>query len=487
MRGLRGLNILTGWVGLTVLAGCMLMPQESREPLRVALTFDDALKDHLLIAAPELEARGWRGTFNIITDKVGTDEKYLTWEDVRELVRRGHEVTTHTKSHPSLVKLLKEGKADEVRREIAESRDAIADKTGFTPRFMCPPYISQNEETARICREEGLRQMQGGRYNFGTGSGDKVVGVVEDAIARGATRLDILHHGISAADHGGWCPFANREEFAHHLDLIARMEKDGKVIVTDYDGMISDCALKAKAWPRHGVIALSFDDRHLDGWTKALPLFGKYGARTTFCLTGQVGTNEIAFVRRAMAEGHELALHGRSHMNADAKVAEWGPEKYWDVEMEPQLAACRAAGIPVRSFAYPNCRRNAETDEVFFRHGFTRVRGKIVGVMNPNPHDPKGLKLDQWKPVATYDPIYAPATAFLSERNIANVIMGESYHTDIDDILAAMGRAGERGELLSIVSHAIAPDATGINMKTEWLERMLSSAKDLGVIVRGLR
>lgn len=196
MRGLSGLRTLAGWVGLAVLSGCMLMPQKSREPLRVALTFDDALKDHLLIAAPELEKRGWRGTFNIITDKVGTDAKYLTWEDVRELVRRGHEVTTHTKSHPSLVKLLKEGRSDEVRREIAESRDAIADRTGFTPRFMCPPYISQNEETARICREEGLRQMQGGRYNFGAGSGDKVVGVVDGAIARGATRLDILHHGI---------------------------------------------------------------------------------------------------------------------------------------------------------------------------------------------------------------------------------------------------------------------------------------------------
>ena len=469
------------------LAGCVRMPEADRGPLRVALTFDDALKDHLLIAVPELEARGWRGTFNIVTDWVGKNDRYLTWDDVRELIRRGHEVTTHTKSHPNLVKLLKEGKADEVRREIAESRDAIADKTGFTPRFMCPPYISQNEETARICREEGLRQMQGGRYNFGAGSGDKVVGVVEDAIARGTTRIDILHHGISAADRGGWCPFANREEFSRHLDLIARMEKGGKVIVTDYDGMISDCALKAKAWPRHGVIALSFDDRHIEGWTKTLPLFKKYGATTTFCMVGSIGSNEIAFVRRAMAEGHELALHGQHHMNADAECAKLGAEKYWQVEMEPQLAACRAAGIPVRSFAYPNCRHNAETDEVFFRRGFTRVRGSIAGVKSPNPHDPKGLKLDQWKSVATFDPIYAPATAFLTERNIANVIMGESYHTDIDDILRAIARCGERAELLSIVSHGIATDAKGISMKTEWLERMLAAANDLGVIVRGLR
>ena len=474
----------TGLFVLGLAASCGAA--DVREPLRVTLTFDDNLKDHLLVAAPELEARGWRGTFNVITDKIGSDEKYLTWDDVRELVRRGHEVTTHCKTHPHLVDMLKAGRADEVRREIAESRDAIADRSGFTPRFMCPPYVQQNEETARICREEGLEQMSPVRRNFGEGSDGKVVDVVEDFIRRGEKRLDILHHGITAKG-GGWKPFKDRAEFARHLDHIARLEKEGKVIVTDYDGMASDCALKAKAWPRHGVIALSFDDKHLEGWTKALPLFRKYGATTTFCMSGSIGSNEIAFVRRAMAEGHELALHGRHHMNADAECAKLGAERYWQAEMAPQLAACKTAGIPVRSFAYPNCRHNVETDALFFKHGFTRVRGSIFGVKGPQPHDPKGEKLDQWKPLATFDPMYAPAVSYLAERNIANVIMGESYHTDIADILASMRRAGERGELLSIVSHGIAPDAKRINMKTEWLERMLAAANDFGVIVRGLR
>ena len=58
---------------------------------------------------------------------------------------------------------------------------------------------------------------------------------------------------------------------------------------------------------------------------------------------------------------------------------------------------------------------------------------------------------------------------------------------DYTDILRAMERAGERGEALFIVSHGIARDAKGISMKTEWLERMLSSANDLGLLVRGIR
>ena len=473
--------------GLMSAGAWAVVARPACEPVRIALTFDDGLKDHLLIAAPELERRGWRGTFNIVTDRIGRDADHLSWDDVRELIRRGHEITTHTLSHPHLVKMLDRGEEAQVRREIAVSRDRIADETGFTPRFMCSPFVEQNEATARICREEGLRQMSSARHNFGEGSGNEVVAVVENLISRGERRLDVLHHGISAADHGGWRPFADRAEFVRHLDLIAGMEREGKLVVTDYDGMLSDCALKAKAWPRHGVVALSFDDRNLAAWEKALPLFAQHGATATFFCSGAIGTNEIRFARKALLAGHEFALHGEGHMNADDGFSRLGAAAYWRQEMEPQIEACRKAGVSVRSFAYPNCRRTAETDALFFAHGFTRVRGRIDGVKGPNPYDPKGLQRDQWKPVSTYDPVFAPATAFLGSRNIANVIMGESYHTDIEDILRAMGRAGERAELLSLVSHGIAPDAKGISMKTEWLARMLSSANELGVIVRGVR
>ena len=142
--------------------------------------------------------------------------------------------------------------------------------------------------------------------------------------------------------------------------------------------------------------------------------------------------------------------------------------------------------MPLEQFAA--CQTlTALSDELFFSRGFTRLRGSLSGVPNPHPYDPSGRKRDRWKPLASYDGMYAPAVTFLARRTIANVIMGESYHTDIEDILAAMDRAGLRAELLSVVSHGIAPDAKGISMKTEWLERMLSSARRLGVVVRGVR
>ena len=475
---------LTFWIRNLVLLKAA-KPAKPATPIRVALTFDDSLKDHLLIAAPMLEERGWRGTFCIVTDWIGKDERRLTWDDVRELISRGHEIATHTKSHQNLMTLLNAGKEDEIRREIGESADKILKETGFAPRFMFSPFCCQNETTARICSELGLRQAAGTRYNFGSNNCDRVASFVTDLSKKGAKRADILTHGVSAADHGGWCPFVDRESFRKHLDAIAELERQGKIIVTDYDGMVSDCALKAKAWPRHGVLSLSFDDASFDQWEAAFPLFKKYDARTTFFV---IGTNRVDFMKKALAAGHEIGLHGFRHMNATPTVEDRGEDWFWKTDIVPQIDALGKAGIPLRSYAYPNCRRTDRTDALFFTNGFARVRGTgKTFPPNPNPHDPKGEKLDKWRPVATTDWLFYPAADFLNARLVPNVIMGENYHTDIDDILRAMERAGERGEALFIVSHGIARDAKGISMKTEWLERMLSSANDLGLLVRGIR
>ena len=475
------------WCGVLFVSLLLAGSVRAVEPVRLVLTFDDGTKDHLLIAAPELEKRGWRGVFNIVTDKIGSAEKYMGWEDVRELLRRGHEVTTHTASHPSLVRLLQAGNTNEVRRQLSESRDLIAAQTGFAPRYMCAPYMAQNEDTDRLCREAGLRQMNVGRHNFGTESQDSVVEVLTDAVSKGRRRLDLLHHGVTKGPYGGWSPFDDRVSFARHLDRIAELERQGVVRVTDYDGCASDCALKAAAWPHHGVLALSFDDRHLAAWEAAFPIFARHQATATFCIVGAIDADAVAFARKALANGHEIALHGLGHRNADADVATIGAAAYWEREMKPQVDACRAADIPVFSFAYPNCRHDATTDELFWERGFTRLRGSIPGVKSPNPHDPKGVKLDQWRPVAEADPFFAPALGHLTERSISNVILGESYHTDINDILRAVARAGERAERLSLVSHGIKPDAKGISMKTEWLERILSESARSGVVVHGLR
>ena len=189
------------------------------KPMDVVLTFDDGVKDHLLVAAPELERRGWRGVFCVIPEWIGKDEKRLTWDDVRELKRRGHEIANHTLSHADLGKLVREGRLDEVRRQVAAGRDAIAKELGEAPKVLCIPFGSIEPEVYRIAAEEGQVVLPVDRANFGAGSGP-VASRIDSHLTRADRYCDILSHGIRKSG-GGWNPFETEADFCAHLDGIA--------------------------------------------------------------------------------------------------------------------------------------------------------------------------------------------------------------------------------------------------------------------------
>ena len=106
------------------------------------------------------------------------------------------------------------------------------------------------------------------------------------------------------------------------------------------------------------------------------------------------------------------------------------------------------------------------------------MRGGLKGV---TPYDPKGEKQEGLKPVHTVDRAFLPAAELKTRFRLDTAIAGEAYHTDIEDILKCIRRCAERNEALVLTSHGIHPDAKHIHMKTEWLERILSTAKECGV------
>ena len=101
------------------------------------------------------------------------------------------------------------------------------------------------------------------------------------------------------------------------------------------------------------------------------------------------------------------------------------------------------------------------------------------------PYDPDGKKQADRKPLVTNEAVFFPAAELKKRFRIDTIIVGEAYHTDIDEICDCIRRAAERKEVLSITSHGISPNAKHINMKTEWLERILATAKDSGLAVIG--
>ncbi len=92
----------------------------AQDDAQAVLTFDDGGASAMR-AAEALERRGWRGHYFITTSRIGS-AGFLGVEEVRELAQRGHEVGSHSHSHPTYMGALSRG---EIEREWCQSRDAL--------------------------------------------------------------------------------------------------------------------------------------------------------------------------------------------------------------------------------------------------------------------------------------------------------------------------------------------------------------------------
>ncbi len=64
----------------------------------VVFLFDDGRAEHAAVAAPALEARGWRGCVGVVSGRIG-EPGYVGADDVRALHAAGHEIIDHTLHH----------------------------------------------------------------------------------------------------------------------------------------------------------------------------------------------------------------------------------------------------------------------------------------------------------------------------------------------------------------------------------------------------
>lgn len=249
--------------------------------------------------------------------------------------------------------------------------------------------------------------------------------------------------------------------------------------VTATNCVISDCLPRPLG--SNGVLLLAFDDRNFADWERALPLFAKYNAHASFFISGDFDSQAVMTSKKLMAAGHTIGLHGQCHANVPEAIEKWGKSGWWDREVATAKRKADVAYVPIRSFAYPNNRHDDPTDAYLLTR-FERLRAGIRGV---RPHDPRGEHLAELKPLAPDDRLFFPAVDLPKRRVMCGIILGENYHTDIEDVAKCIRRAGERKEVLLFTSHGISPNAKGINMKTEWLERILAEAKAADVQVLG--
>lgn len=223
---------------MTMVCGCLMRkaPIDRSSLPRVMFTLDDGFREHYDLVAPILEKFGFRGNFNVIVDRIGS-EGYMTWEQLRDLDRRGHAIENHTLSHPNLVELAKAGKRDEVAREIKMAQHAIAREVGRRPTVFCHPYTATNRMIDEIVRDNWMVPMDVRRRNFGEGTvpgTESGAGAyIRKCIGERRWRIDLLTHGVTK-EGPAWRPFPSVDVFEKHVQEVRRLYDQGLIDVVLY-------------------------------------------------------------------------------------------------------------------------------------------------------------------------------------------------------------------------------------------------------------
>lgn len=186
----------------------------------VSLTFDDSMKEHYTIVAPELEKRGFRGTFWMVGAWMPAQPQYdtthFTWAEAKEMHERGHEMSNHTWSHPDMTTLTPE----QLEQEIRKNDEAILQNIGTPSITFCFPYNAYNETVLAAVMEGriGARMKEfwlGGQHS----PKEYLQQQVEGALAAGSW-IAGMTHGINY----GYDCYTDPTEFTDFLDYLKSLE-----------------------------------------------------------------------------------------------------------------------------------------------------------------------------------------------------------------------------------------------------------------------
>lgn len=118
------------------------------------LSFDDGGKS-ALIAAEELERRGWRGHFFIVTSLLG-NRTFLAPEEIRALRRGGHLIGSHSHTHPNI---FRSQSPERMLEEWRSSCDLLAQLLGEACLSASVPGGDISSRVFEAARTAGLRYL----------------------------------------------------------------------------------------------------------------------------------------------------------------------------------------------------------------------------------------------------------------------------------------------------------------------------------------
>lgn len=126
----------------------------------VLVTFDDGYADLVDKALPVLEARGFKATMFIVSQRIGDASTWdlplgyphrplMTAKEICEASSRGIEIGAHTRTHPDLRIL----SATELKDEFEVCRRELSELTGSAVNILAYPFGFSNEQVRRCAGE----------------------------------------------------------------------------------------------------------------------------------------------------------------------------------------------------------------------------------------------------------------------------------------------------------------------------------------------
>ena len=129
-------------------------------PKPILITFDDGYRSNLDFALPALAEAGYTATVFVVSGLIGRanlwdadeiQEPLLSGAELREIRKCGHDVQSHTRTHPNLTKLADRAAID----ELLGSRLELQDLTGAPVRVIAYPWGAANARVQRLAARAG--------------------------------------------------------------------------------------------------------------------------------------------------------------------------------------------------------------------------------------------------------------------------------------------------------------------------------------------
>ncbi len=116
----------------------------------VIITLDDGYRDNYESAFPLLKEYGYTATFFILTEPIDhNSERYMTWNQIEEMVAAGMDFEPHTKTHPDL----RDRSHDFLVWQVLGSAQTVQAHTGRYPRFFAYPSGRYDDAVLEFLQE----------------------------------------------------------------------------------------------------------------------------------------------------------------------------------------------------------------------------------------------------------------------------------------------------------------------------------------------